>query len=98
MYIILMCVVEQDFHCPRDLLVSEMRYFAEYLSSDAQRSDEVDISVHCDVDIFDWLMRYVKRKNKKPKNSGDLGFGKSLFFALFYFIQAIFFYELKWII
>jgi hypothetical protein len=23
--------------------------------------DEIDISVHCDINIFDWLMRYVKR-------------------------------------
>ncbi|ELT93581.1 hypothetical protein CAPTEDRAFT_134617 [Capitella teleta] len=53
--------LKQDFHCPRDLLVREMRYFAEYLSTDAQRWEEVDISVHCDVQIFDWLMKYVKR-------------------------------------
>ena len=39
----------------------EMRYFAEYLSSDAQLWDEVDISVHCDVPVFEWLMRYAKR-------------------------------------
>ncbi len=38
-----------------------MHYFAEYLSSDAQLWDEVDISVHCDVPVFDWLMRYAKR-------------------------------------
>ena len=38
-----------------------MRYFAEYLSSDAQLWDEVDISVHCDVPVFEWLMRYAKR-------------------------------------
>ena len=43
----------------------EMRYFAEYLSTDAQRWEEVDISVHCDVQIFDWLMKYVKRTNAK---------------------------------
>ncbi|XP_022085885.1 uncharacterized protein KIAA1841 homolog [Acanthaster planci] len=53
--------VKKDFTCPRDLLVTEMRYFAEYLSSDTQRWEEVDISVHCDVQIFDWLMCYVKR-------------------------------------
>ncbi|KAL2083175.1 hypothetical protein ACEWY4_020948 [Coilia grayii] len=53
--------LKQDFTCPRDLLVSEMRYFAEYLSVDPQRWEEVDISVHCDVQIFDWLMNYVKR-------------------------------------
>lgn len=52
--------VRRDFMCSRDLLVREMRYFAEYLSSDSQRWGEVDISVHCDIKIFDWLMRYVK--------------------------------------
>lgn len=25
--------------------------------------DEIDISVHCDINIFDWLMRYVKRNH-----------------------------------
>lgn len=65
--------LKQDFVCPRDLLISEMRYFAEYLSVDPQRWDEVDISVHCDVQIFDWLMNYVKRNadtenhHEKPK-------------------------------
>jgi len=54
--------VKQDFTCPRDLLISEMRYFAEYLSVEAQRWEEVDISVHCDIQIFDWLMKYVKRR------------------------------------
>lgn len=53
--------LKQDFQCPRDLLVQEMKYFAEYLSTDAQRWEEVDISVHCDVQIFEWLMKYVKR-------------------------------------
>ncbi|XP_067092587.1 SANT and BTB domain regulator of class switch recombination [Osmerus mordax] len=63
--------LKQDFVCPRDLLVNEMRYFAEYLSVDAQRWEEVDISVHCDVQIFDWLMNYVKRSadcnKEKPR-------------------------------
>ncbi|KAM6956246.1 SANT and BTB domain regulator of class switch recombination [Aplochiton taeniatus] len=65
--------LKQDFVCPRDLLVKEMRYFAEYLSVDPQRWEEVDISVHCDVQIFDWLMNYVRRNasvdgsKEKPK-------------------------------
>ncbi|XP_036402820.1 uncharacterized protein KIAA1841 homolog [Megalops cyprinoides] len=54
--------LKQDFMCPRDLLVSEMKYFAEYLSVDTQRWEDVDISVHCDIQIFDWLMSYVKRR------------------------------------
>lgn len=54
--------VKKDFSCPRQVLVREMKYFAEYLSdSDMQRADDVDISVHCDVTIFEWLMTYVKR-------------------------------------
>ena len=51
------CAVKRDFHCPREVLVREMRYFSEYLSSDAQLWDEVDISVHCDIPVFEWLMR-----------------------------------------
>ncbi|XP_025919964.1 uncharacterized protein KIAA1841 homolog isoform X2 [Apteryx rowi] len=59
--------LKEDFVCPRDLLISEMKYFAEYLSVDAQRWEEVDISVHCDVHIFDWLIRYVKRNTKESE-------------------------------
>ena len=65
--------LKQDFSCPRDLLIAEMGYFSSNLypsaSSKSQEStvlarkslDEIDISVHCDINIFDWLMRYVKR-------------------------------------
>ena len=65
--------VKQDFNCPRDLLIKEMKYFAEYLSTDAQRWEEVDISVHCDVQIFDWLMKYVKRGTKDVPDCPKLG-------------------------
>ncbi|XP_064612610.1 SANT and BTB domain regulator of class switch recombination-like [Liolophura sinensis] len=64
--------LKQDFQCSRDLLVKEMQYFAEYLSTDAQRWEEVDISVHCDVQIFDWLMKYVKRGTKEVKDPPKL--------------------------
>lgn len=60
--------LKEDFICPRDLLISEMKYFAEYLSMDAQRWEEVDISVHCDVHIFNWLIKYVKRNIKENKD------------------------------
>ena len=49
--------VKRDFCCPRDVLVQEMGYFSDYLLSDAQSSDEVDISVHCDIPVFEWLMK-----------------------------------------
>lgn len=54
--------VEQHFQCPRSILIEEMKYFGEYLSSDPQHiREDFDISVHCDVQIFDWLMKYAKR-------------------------------------
>lgn len=68
--------LKQDFTCPRDLLVKEMRYFAEYLSVDTQRWEEVDISVHCDVQIFDWLMNYVRR-NSAGENKDKPRLGKA---------------------
>ena len=37
---------------------------------EAQRWEEVDISVHCDVQIFDWLMKYVKRRLHDKSKSG----------------------------
>ena len=43
-----------------------MRYFDDYLSSSESRQwEEVDISVHCDVSVFNWLMTYAKRGLKE---------------------------------
>lgn len=67
-------IVKKDFYCPRDLLIKEMKYFAEYLSTDTQRCEEVDISVHCDVQIFDWLIKYVKRGTKEVVEPPVLGY------------------------
>lgn len=78
--------LKQDFMCPRDLLVKEMKYFSYNLNINVNNNtnsnagahahssiptsalskknlDEIDISVHCDINIFDWLMRYVKRNH-----------------------------------
>jgi hypothetical protein len=42
-----------------------MAYFAPYLG-DERRVDEIDISVHCDVHIFEWLMEYIHQPAKPP--------------------------------
>ncbi|KAG6443089.1 hypothetical protein O3G_MSEX002666 [Manduca sexta] len=51
--------MKKDFRCPQKLLVSKMGYFADVTAG--QRLEDMDISVHCDIQIFDWLMRWVKR-------------------------------------
>ena len=59
----------KDFTCPGNILLKEMPYFRDYLSLDSRKWKNIDISVHCDVKIFDWLICYIKKKkdSKKPK-------------------------------
>lgn len=52
--------VSRDFTCPQKLLVSKMGYFADITSG--QKLEDMDISVHCDLDIFDWLIKWVKKE------------------------------------
>ncbi len=47
--------------------------------ADAQRWEEVDISVHCDVHIFDWLMNYTKRHLPNQKECPKLGESSAIF-------------------
>lgn len=54
----------QDFKCDRTILVANMKYFEKYLS-DNKNLEDIDISVHCDINIFDWLMRYIHKKDTK---------------------------------
>ena len=58
--------VNRDFKCSKKLLLKEMKYFESYLSSSNQY-DDIDISVHCDVYIFEWLMRFINRPDNPPE-------------------------------
>lgn len=62
--------MNKDFKCDKGLLITNMKYFEKYLS-DSKSLDDIDISVHCDIGIFDWLMRYIHRKEPlvEVKNS-----------------------------
>jgi hypothetical protein len=35
-----------------------MKYFEKYLT-EATSVEDIDISVHCDIKIFEWLMKYL---------------------------------------
>ena len=56
---------EQAFTIQRKLLFQEMKYFEAHASDSYQ--EDLDISVHCDIAIFEWLMRYVKEKLNPPE-------------------------------
>ena len=51
--------VSKDFCCKRNILVKHMRYFERFLAENENGYDDIDISVHCDVEIFEWLMSYI---------------------------------------
>ena len=51
--------VSKDFCCKRNILVKNMKYFERFLAENENGYDDIDISVHCDVEIFEWLMTYI---------------------------------------
>ncbi|KAK5638995.1 hypothetical protein RI129_013290 [Pyrocoelia pectoralis] len=61
---------KKDFVCNQNLLVEKMGYFAEVTAG--QRLEDMDISVHCDIGIFEWLVLWVK------KNECEAGLGPEL--------------------
>ncbi|TPX60743.1 hypothetical protein PhCBS80983_g01577 [Powellomyces hirtus] len=52
---------KRDFFCQRGLLLRHMTYFTSYLHNHAADAT-VEIDVHCDIEVFQWLMSYISRK------------------------------------
>ncbi|KAJ8897892.1 hypothetical protein PR048_003249 [Dryococelus australis] len=61
--------LKREYKCSQKLLVSKMGYFAEVTTG--QKLEDMDISVHCDMDTFDWLIRWIK-KETVPSNEWPL--------------------------
>ncbi|XP_055375904.1 SANT and BTB domain regulator of class switch recombination, partial [Condylostylus longicornis] len=59
----------KDFSCPQNLLVNKMRYFADVTGG--QKLEDMDISVHCDIQIFEWLMKWVKKDINQSSLDGN---------------------------
>lgn len=50
--------MKKDFSFSRSLLVKYMKYFDKCLKKISE-NDEIDISIHCDALIFEWLLNYI---------------------------------------
>eukprot|EP00392_Amoebophrya_sp_AT5.2_P010108 g10161.t1 len=60
----------RNFHCRQDVLLQHMKYFCSYLQPPAvtgasgggntNNLQDVEISVHCDIGVFAWLVRYME--------------------------------------
>jgi hypothetical protein len=40
-----------------------MKYFDQYLK-ESENMQEIDIAVHCDINIFEWLVKYMQNDQK----------------------------------
>ena len=57
--------INKDFTCRKDVLLSEMAYFRSYLNG-SESCEDIDISVHCDIQIFQWLIKYLNEPAAPP--------------------------------
>ena len=65
---------KRDFTFSRSLLVKYMKYFDRCLKKISD-NDEIDISIHCDAVIFEWLLNYIfsmEEFEKKQQSSNVL--------------------------
>ena len=55
--------MKRDFFCKRTLLLREMKYFCAYLNekTPTMTDNYVHIDVHCDVEVFEWLINYISK-------------------------------------
>ena len=58
--------VTKDFCCKRNILIQSMEYFEKFLAENENGYDDIDISVHCDVEIFEWLMCFIHEPDQPP--------------------------------
>ena len=61
---------KRDFTFSRSLLVKYMKYFDRCLKKISD-NDEIDISIHCDAVIFEWLLNYIFAMEEYEKKQGE---------------------------
>lgn len=50
--------ISRDFSCSKEKVMTKMRYFQSYFNG-SHMIEDLDISVHCDVYVFEWLVRFL---------------------------------------
>jgi len=56
--------INKSFEWRKSLLLKEMKYFEKHLKS-SDSAEDIDISVHWDVTIFEWLMNFIHGRGTK---------------------------------
>jgi hypothetical protein len=72
--------IKTDFRCRRADMLQHMRYFHRYLvppegsAGQPPSAASIDISVFCDVRVFEWLVDYISKPSRpKPGAAGGQG-------------------------
>lgn len=60
--------LKKNYICKKEVLLSEMKYFDTKLRLD-EPSEDIDITVQCDLDVFEWLMKFIRKE--KPVLNGQ---------------------------
>jgi len=50
--------VTKNFICNKERLLSHMKFFNRF-KAEGTKLEDLDISIHCDINIFEWLMLYL---------------------------------------
>ena len=50
-----------------------MKYFEKHLQS-SESNDDIDISVQCDVQIFEWLLNYIENDERQESGNDNIKF------------------------
>lgn len=56
-----------------DLLLKHMKYFEKHLKA-TEPTEDIDISVHWDVVIFEWLLNYIENDEKEEQKDDSIKF------------------------
>ena len=63
----------QEFSCAKSALLEHMPYFRDVVRG--QQLENVDITIHCELTVFDWLMRWLESRTagtEPPTLSADV--------------------------
>ena len=61
------------FFVSRSLLLQHMKYFENVLA-DYAKNDKINITIHCDIGVFSWLLDYMTAlESNGPRNETNAG-------------------------
>ena len=64
--------LNKDFKCDKNILLAQMKYFEKFqpagtTGNSSTALEDLDISVHCDIQIFEWLMKYLQHPQAQTR-------------------------------